>query len=57
MVKCSLVLFVFASWTALTGARKSIVPIKLCPFVKTACGLFVLVPLWFYRKEWADLGD
>jgi len=53
----ALVLFVFAGWTALTGARTSIVPIKICPFVKMVCGLLVLGPLWFYRKEWADLGD
>lgn len=29
-------LLVMAAWTALTGARTSIVPIKVCPFVKAA---------------------
>ena len=36
-------LVVMAVWTALTGARTSIIPIKICPFVKTAVAiLFVL---------------
>ena len=36
-------LVVMASWTALTGARTSIIPIKICPLVKTAVAiLFIL---------------
>ena len=36
-------LVVMAVWTASTGARTSIIPIKICPFVKTAVAiLFVL---------------
>lgn len=36
-------LVVMAVWTALTGARTSVIPIKICPFVKTAVAiLFVL---------------
>jgi hypothetical protein len=36
-------LVVMAVWTALTGARTSVIPIKICPFVKTAAAiLFVL---------------
>jgi hypothetical protein len=36
-------LIVMAAWTALTGARTSIVPIKICPFVKTIVAiLFIL---------------
>ena len=29
-------LVIMAVWTLLTGARTSIIPIKICPFVKTA---------------------
>jgi hypothetical protein len=32
---CGLMLLVMAGLTALTGARTSIIPIKLCPIVKT----------------------
>jgi hypothetical protein len=36
-------LIAMAGWTALTGARTSIVPIKICPFVKTIVAvLFIL---------------
>ena len=36
-------LIVMAGWTALTGARTPIVPIKICPFVKTIVAvLFIL---------------
>lgn len=36
-------LIVMAIWTALTGARTPIIPIKICPFVKTiAAILFIL---------------
>jgi hypothetical protein len=30
-------LLVMAAWTQATGARTAILPIKLCPWVKTAC--------------------
>jgi hypothetical protein len=36
-------LFVMAAWTQLTGARTSILPIKICPFVKTAVGVMWLI--------------
>ena len=36
-------LIVMAGWTAMTGARTPIVPIKICPFVKTIVAiLFIL---------------
>jgi hypothetical protein len=36
-------LLVMAIWTALTGARTPIIPIKICPFVKTIVAiLFIL---------------
>jgi hypothetical protein len=36
-------LLVMAGWTLLTGARTSIVPIKICPVVKTAVAMLFLV--------------
>jgi len=30
-------------WTALTGARTSVVPIKICPFVKTIVAILFIV--------------
>jgi len=36
-------LLVMAAWTLLTGARTSIVPIKICPIVKTAVAALFLV--------------
>jgi len=40
---CALMLVVMAVLTGVTGARTSIVPIKICPFVKLAVAiLFVL---------------
>ncbi len=39
----ALMLIVMAGWTLLTGARTSIVPIKICPLVKiTVATLFLL---------------
>ncbi len=35
----ALMLLVMAVWTGLTGARTSIIPIKICPFVKTAVAI------------------
>jgi len=36
-------LLVMALWTLLTGARTSIVPIKICPAVKTAAATLFLI--------------
>ncbi len=36
-------LFVMAAWTLVTGARTSILPIKVCPAVKTAVAALFLV--------------
>ena len=36
-------LIVMAGWSTLTGARTSILPMKICPYVKTAVAvLFIL---------------
>jgi hypothetical protein len=34
-------LLVLAGWTALTGSRTSIAPIRMCPFVKTAAAVLL----------------
>ena len=40
-------LVVMAIWTSLTGARTSVVPIKICPIVKTAVAvLFIMGSLF-----------
>jgi len=39
----AVMLLVMAVWTLLTGARTSIVPIKICPAVKTAVAALFLV--------------
>ena len=36
-------LVVMAVWTSLTGARTSIIPIKICPFVKTAVAILFVI--------------
>jgi hypothetical protein len=36
-------LVVMAIWTAVTGARTSIVPIKICPWVKTAAAVLLVL--------------
>ncbi len=39
----AVMLIVMAGWSALTGARTSILPMKICPYVKTAVAvLFIL---------------
>lgn len=39
-------LLVMAAWTAMTGARTSIIPMKICPFVKTAvAAMFITASL------------
>jgi hypothetical protein len=42
-VMSALMLLVMAAWTALTGARTSIVPIKICPFVTTGVAVLFLL--------------
>lgn len=40
---CAAMLLVMAAWTSLTGARTSIIPIRICPVVKsTVAVLFIL---------------
>ena len=39
----AVMLLVMAAWTLLTGSRTSIVPIKICPVVKTAVATLFLV--------------
>ena len=39
----ALMLIIMAGWTLLTGARTSIVPIKLCPLVKTVVAILFLL--------------
>jgi len=38
----ALMLLVMAVWTGLTGARTSIIPIKICPIVKTAVAILFI---------------
>ena len=38
----AVMLLVMAGWTLLTGARTSIVPVKICPAVKTAVAVLFL---------------
>ncbi len=39
----ALMLLVMAAWTALTGARTAIIPIKICPFVKAAVAIMFML--------------
>jgi hypothetical protein len=39
---CAAMLIVMAVWTALTGAKTSIIPIKICPIVKSLCAIMLL---------------
>lgn len=36
-------LFVMAAWTLLTGARSSVIPIKICPVVKCTVAVMFIV--------------
>ena len=36
-------LLIMAMWTSLTGARTSVIPIKICPFVKTLVAILFIV--------------
>lgn len=40
---CAIMLLIMAAWTLMTGARTSIVPIKICPIVKTVVAVLFLV--------------
>ncbi len=40
---CALMLFVLAGVSAFTGARTSILPMKLCPWIKSLVGLSYLL--------------
>ncbi len=40
---CALMLVVMAGLTLFTGARTKIIPIKICPFVKTAVAILFFV--------------
>jgi hypothetical protein len=39
-------LLIMAIWTRLPGARTSIAPIRICPYVKTAAAALVAAGLW-----------
>jgi len=39
----ALMLAIMAGWTLLTGAKTSILPIKVCPFVKTVVAILFLL--------------
>lgn len=44
---CAVMLIVLAGLSSLTGSRTSILPMKICPFVKTAvAALFLLGSTW-----------
>ena len=36
---CGLMLFIMAGLTTMTGARTSVIPIKICPIIKTIVGI------------------
>jgi hypothetical protein len=51
----ALMLLVMAGWTGLTGARTSIIPIKICPIVKTLVAIsFILGSLLSSRHGMKD---
>jgi hypothetical protein len=51
----AVMLLLMAVWTGLTGARTSIVPIKICPIVKTAVAiLFIWASLLSARQGMKD---
>lgn len=52
----ALMLLVMAVWTEVTGARTSIIPIKICPIVKSVVAiLFILASLQLPRQSREDL--
>jgi hypothetical protein len=38
-------LFVMAAWTQLTGAKTNIIPIKICPIVKSAVAIIFIISI------------
>jgi hypothetical protein len=40
---CAIMLLALSVWTMLTGGRTNIVPIKVCPVVKTAVAILFVV--------------
>ncbi len=38
----AIMLLVMAVWTGVTGARTSVIPIKICPIVKTAVAILYI---------------
>jgi hypothetical protein len=40
---CAGMLMVMAGWTLATGSRTALLPIKLCPWVKTTCAVLILL--------------
>lgn len=51
----ALMLLVMAVWTGLTGARTAVIPIKICPIVKTAVAiLFIWGSLLSSRQAMKD---
>lgn len=40
---CGAMLIAMAMWTSLTGARTSVIPIKICPFVKSLVAILFIV--------------
>ena len=51
----AVMLLIMAIWTGLTGARTSIIPIKICPIVKTAVAtLFISASLLSSRQGIKD---
>ncbi len=39
----AVMLLIMAAWTALTGARTAIVPIKICPVVKSVAAILIIL--------------
>ena len=51
----AVMLLVMAVWTGVTGARTSIIPIKICPIVKTAVAiLFIWASILSSRQGMKD---
>ncbi len=41
---CGAMALIMAAWTALTGGRTKIIPIRICPLVKSAAAACLLLP-------------
>lgn len=46
-VSCAAMLFILAGVSIFTGGRTTILPMRLCPYVKTAVGIIYIVPVLF----------